>query len=74
MFWIGLDELRKMTLWGLVPRVPEVTSKGFPIGVWWEEARRRWAGRELDLETRRVIANGVSWLSETSRERLRPVT
>jgi hypothetical protein len=63
MFWIGLDDLRKMTLWALLPRVPEVTSKGFPIGVWWEEAKRRWAARELDLETRRVIANGVTWLS-----------
>lgn len=62
-FWIGLDELRKMSLWALSPQIPDRTGNGFPIGIWWEEAKRRWAARELDTETKRVIANSVSWLA-----------
>jgi hypothetical protein len=63
MFRIGLDELRKVARLKLVPQVPQATVKDFPLGAWWEEAKLRRAAGTLDIDTKRTIADSVSWLA-----------
>lgn len=63
MFFIGLGELRKTAMWRLLPRVPPTTAANYPLGPWWDEAKRRWAAGDLDVEDKRLIAESVSWLA-----------
>lgn len=62
LYLIGLDELEILGRWELLPRVPE-TAGGFPLGVWWDEVKRRWQEGDVAPIDRRVIANAVSWLA-----------
>ena len=62
-FLIGLDELRKVGRWRLMPHVPATSASSFPLAVWWDEAKRRWAAGELDDDDKRDIADTVSWLA-----------
>lgn len=71
MFLRGLHELQLLARWRLVPCVP-ATSHSFPMGVWWQEAKRRWLADELDEYDRSTIADAVSWLApDLERSRLR---
>lgn len=63
LFEIGVAELRSLGRSDLLPRVPHA-AHGFPLGEWWEEAKRRWRAGTIDLEAKWVIAVCVSWLAE----------
>jgi hypothetical protein len=62
MFAIGCDELRKLAMWSLLPRVPSSTNS-YPLAAWWEEAMRRWADGRLEPSDKVTIADAVSWLA-----------
>lgn len=62
-FEIGIDELRALGRFDLLPCVPS-SMRGFPITDWWREVKRRWRDGLLDESAQRAIASNVSWLAE----------
>lgn len=58
----GLDVLRRYSYWGLAPAVPAEVL-GFPLRAWWEEVKKRWRDRGLDVDLMDSVADAVSWLA-----------
>jgi len=61
-FKIGLNQIKAMARFELLPHVPD-SFEGFPIGSWWEEAKKRWRNRDIDDDAKWIIGRCVSWLA-----------
>ena len=61
-FEIGIDLLLQAARFNLLPCVP-ATVGGFPLDAWWREVKERWTQGRLDIDTRTVVVQCVSWLA-----------